>query len=350
MFSFFSRSVVEFVKTEFNTYDIVHCNDWHTGLITHLLESELGQERPRTLFTIHNLMYQGVGEPDLAREVGITPGEHPLVDWDLEDNKLNLMLQGVTSSDYINAVSPTYAKEILTEQYGGALADILKNREGRLTGILNGIDTNAFPRYYDVSDWQTGKVQARQSLLIKLGLKDNDKPIFSFISRLDPNQKGLDILLEVIPEIISRGGRFVLLGAGDRAWEQKFLTLAGEDVAIRIAFDNALACDIYAGSSFLLVPSRYEPCGLIQMIAMWYGTLPIVHNVGGLKDSVSNGVNGFVFEEHSGDSAKKSVKDAMKMYNSNSTDYGQMVVNAMKTDFSWGKSAEEYLKLYERML
>jgi starch synthase len=293
-------------------------------------------------------MYQGVGEAELARETGISPGEHQLVDWDLEDNKLNLMLQGVTSSDYINAVSPTYAKEILTEQYGGSLADILKSREGRLSGILNGIDTNAFPRYYDISNWQTGKAQAKKGLLKKLELKDSDKPVFSFISRLDPNQKGLDILLEVIPEIISRGGRFVLLGSGDKDWEQKFLRLAGEDVAIKIAFDNALACEIYAGSDFLLVPSKYEPCGLIQMIAMWYGTLPIVHNVGGLKDSVKNGVNGFVFDDYLGEVAKKSIENAVKMFGSK--DYENMVVNALKTDFSWNKSAGEYKRLYGKML
>jgi starch synthase len=135
MFVFFNRAVVEFIKAKFNTYDIVHCNDWHTGLITHLLVDELPDSRPRTLFTIHNLMYQGVGDPDLVKDVGITPGSHRLVDWDLEDGDVNMMLQGITSSDYVNAVSPTYAKEILTKKFGGGFAEILKAREGRLSGL-----------------------------------------------------------------------------------------------------------------------------------------------------------------------------------------------------------------------
>lgn len=358
MFSFFARSVVEFIKSEFNTYDIVHCNDWHTGLITHILQDELGSERPATLFTIHNLMYQGIGDPSVVQKVGITPGSHQLIDWDISDGDLNLMQQGITASDWISTVSPSYAKEILTEEYGGILTDILQARKDRLVGILNGIDlTN--PTFNDVSNWKPEKLRFKNLLQEKLKLKvDASAPLFSFVSRLDPNQKGLTIILNLIPELVARGAQFVLLGTGDHYWEDRFKALAdgavkaGNDVkgqvSINIMFDNTLAKEIYAGSDFLLAPSKYEPCGLIQMIAMYNASLPIVHNVGGLKDSVVSGVNGFVFDNYSNEAALEAVEKATKIYGSH--DWEKMVDNALKSDFSWGKSAKEYVKLYERML
>jgi starch synthase len=355
MFMFFDKAVVEFVKAEFNTYDIVHCNDWHTGLVTHLLSDEIPDSRPKTLFTIHNLMYQGIGDKDTLRDVGIVPGTHRLIDWDIADGDVNMMLQGVTSSDYINAVSPTYAEEILTERFGGGLAEILKAREGRLSGIINGIDPSQFARNYDVSDWKDVKGKAKQDLRKKLGLKTpeglGDIPIFAFISRLDANQKGLDILFDAISEFVKKGSQFVLLGTGDPMWEGK-LREYGEknvgDVSMNILFDAKMAEEIYSASDFLIVPSKYEPCGLIQMIAMWYGTLPVAHAVGGLKDSIQSGVNGFTFDEYSTVSLLGAVDKALKIYGTK--DFDLMVSNAMRTDFSWDRSAQEYKKLYEKML
>ena len=359
MFTFFDRAVVELIKQQFNTYDIVHCNDWHTGLITHLLKDELPDSRPHTLFTIHNLLYQGIAGSKLVQEVGIVPGAHPLIDWDIQDGDINLMLQGVTSSDYINTVSPTYAKEILTEEYARDMADVLKAREGRLSGIINGIDYNQLPRNYDVSNWKKEKAIIKENVRKKLGMDLSDKPLYSYISRLDPNQKGTDILYAVIPELLRDGGQFILLGTGDKGWEEKFAQLPEEvsskydnvskgDVSVNIKFDTALANEIYQASDFFIVPSKYEPCGLTQMIAMWYGTLPIVRNTGGLKDSVSNGVTGFVFDDYSGESLLEAMKKSFKMYDTR--DHDLMVQNAMRTDLSWERSAQEYKKLYERML
>ena len=359
MFTFFDRAVVELIKQQFNTYDIVHCNDWHTGLITHLLKDELPDSRPHTLFTIHNLLYQGIAGSKLVQEVGIVPGAHPLIDWDIQDGDINLMLQGVTSSDYINTVSPTYAKEILTEEYARDMADVLKAREGRLSGIINGIDYNQLPRNYDVSNWKKEKAIIKENVRKKLGMGLSDKPLYSYISRLDPNQKGTDILYAVIPELLRDGGQFILLGTGDKGWEEKFAQLPEEvsskydnvskgDVSVNIKFDTALANEIYQASDFFIVPSKYEPCGLTQMIAMWYGTLPIVRNTGGLKDSVSNGVTGFVFDDYSGESLLEAMKKSFKMYDTR--DHDLMVQNAMRTDLSWERSAQEYKKLYERML
>ena len=353
MFTFFDMAVVEYVKSEFNTYDLVHCNDWHTGLVTHLLHDELGLERPATLFTIHNLLYQGKGGVDLIKDVGIYPGEHRLIDWDVSDGDLNLILQGITSSDYINTVSPTYAREIVTQEFGKELSEVIKNREGRLTGILNGIDYSQFPRNYDAGNHAHAKKGYKENVQKELKLEKSGKPVFAFISRLDVNQKCLDLLIKIVPEIVKNGGQFVLLGTGDKAWEEKFAELNEKEdlrgnVSVNVKFDVALANQIYAASDFLLVPSKYEPCGLIQMIGMWYGSLPIVHEVGGLKDSVTDGVNGFSFDSYSSGRFLSAVLRAFKVYGTHLMD--TMVVNAMKSDFSWDKSALEYKILYEKVV
>jgi len=355
MFAFFNRAVVEYVKSALNTYDIVHCNDWHTGLITHLLEDELGAERPRTLFTIHNLNYQGVGNQFLLKNTGIVPGEHPLIDWDLADGDLNMMQQGITSSDYLNTVSPSYAKEILTKEFGAGLEDILKTREGRLSGILNGLDYENYPVPYTKEDYEEGKRIAKRNLLhrLKIDEKFSDLPIISFIGRIDAFQKGLDILYDSLPEIVNKGVVFVLLGTGDKRWEEKLRKLSqdktvADKFSCNLTFDLELAEMMYAGSDYLLVPSKYEPCGLIQMIAMRYGTLPIVHGVGGLKDTVEHNKNGFVFNRYSSAALASCVSEALSVHGT--AEMGAMIEDAMKRDFSWEKSALEYKKLYERIL
>ncbi|MBD3365723.1 glycosyltransferase [candidate division WWE3 bacterium] len=412
MFAFFNRAVVEFIKSQFNTYDLVHCNDWHTGLITHMLKDEIPTNRPATLLTIHNILYQGVGDRHLVEAAGFVPGQHPLIDWDLEDGDINMMLQGITSADYINTVSPTYAQEIVSKEFGGGFADILRNRSGRLSGILNGLDLSMFPRNYDVHDVTEGKLVAKKKLAKKLGfnvadsaenpqvlansgnLKEASKeskssalsetPVFGYIGRLDPGQKGLDILHKflddylsgaVVSTIASDAGagantettkktnsskmahsmpHFVILGKGDPIWEGKFRALGEEyeNLHVVTAFDEELAKEIYAGSDFLLVPSRYEPCGLIQMIAMWYGSLPIVRATGGLKDTVENGVTGFVFRDYSAEALARAVESALRVFWRTDDVSGSrletMRQNAMRKDFSWDKSAQAYKDLYSR--
>ncbi|MBN1162547.1 glycogen/starch synthase [Patescibacteria group bacterium] len=355
MFSFFDRCVVEYVKARFNTYDLIHCNDWHTGLITHILADELDKERPATLFTIHNLMYQGVGGLNLVRELGFTPGSHPLIDWDIADGDLNMLQQGITSSDYISTVSKTYAKEMLTPEFGGDLCEVLQAREGRITGILNGINYGDFPRDFDETDWLNTKNDAKNKLYIELNLNNSDVPIplFSFIGRLDGFQKGLDILYESIPHILDSGGHFVLLGTGEERWQNKLNEMSENKrfkgkLSINIIFDVDLAVKIYKSSDFLVVPSRYEPCGLIQMIAMHYGTVPVVHGVGGLKDSVRDGQTGIIFEEYTSDSLKKGIDRAFEVYSGHAR--FEMVQNALKEDFSWDRSAQEYKNLYKKVI
>lgn len=355
MFAFFNKAVGDYVKYALNTYDVVHCNDWHTGLVTAFLKEELGNERPKTLFTIHNLNYQGIGDPALLRDTGIIPGTHPLIDWDLSDGDLNMMQQGITSSDYINTVSPSYAEEILTKDFGVNFDDILKSREGRLSGILNGIDYSAHPVDFTSETSLERKKEHRKSLFKKLKIdpRYEDFPTFTFIGRIDAFQKGLDILTESVSDIAKEDAVFILLGTGDKKWEEK-LTEVSKDEALagkfscNIMFDIDLANLMYAASDFLVVPSRYEPCGLIQMIAMRYGTLPIVNNVGGLKDTVEHGKTGFVFNSYSSEALTESMKEALSIYGTPKMQ--EMIKNAMEKDFSWTKSAVEYKKLYEKML
>jgi len=362
MFAFFNRCVVEFIKSQFNTYDLIHCNDWHTGLITHILKDELDMTRPATLFTVHNVMYQGVGDSKSVMNVGLLPGDHSLVDWDIADGDINMMLQGITSSDYISTVSPTYARELLTPEFGGGLSEIFKARQGRLLGILNGIDYKTLPINYDISSVIEGKLKAKKKLFEELEVRKSlkisgkideliDCPVFSYIGRLDSGQKGLALLEDLFKHYANDSAKaiFVLLGKGEFSWEEKFKKLDMANVSVNIAFDEDLALDIYAGSDFLLVPSKYEPCGLIQMMAMRYGTLPIVREVGGLKDSVKNGVTGFVFEKYSSEDFIACVERGLKVYNDKSR-FTLMAQNAMREDFSWKKSAIEYKKLYERVI
>lgn len=355
MFAFLDRCVVEFIKSEFNIYDVVHCNDWHTGLITHLLADELLETRPATIFTIHNLMYQGIGSQDLVREVGIVPGSHPLIDWDISDGDLNMVQQGVTSSDFINAVSESYAKEILTEEFGGFLWEILKAREARICGILNGLDYSAFPRQYTINNYKEGKAKSKRELIKKLGLSiKNDEPLYAFIGRIDPNQKGIDLITEVIPDLIKSGGAFVLLGTGVKEWEEKLVKISKNPelsgkISVNCLLDIELANLIYSGSDFLLVPSKYEPCGLIQMIAMWYGSLPIVHAVGGLKDTVKEGHNGFSFENYTKEDFQKSINRSFEVFKDKDK-INNMIQSAMTSDFSWDKSAKKYAELYQRAI
>ncbi|OGC70449.1 hypothetical protein A2415_02595 [candidate division WWE3 bacterium RIFOXYC1_FULL_39_7] len=353
-FSFFDRAVVEFIKSGFNTYDLIHCNDWHTGLITHLLSDELEAERPATLFTVHNLLYQGISSADLVNDVGLIPGIHPLLDWDIADGDINFMQQGITSSDFVNTVSPSYAKEILTDEYGANFTDILQAREGRLTGILNGIDYSAFPRSYNETNWETYKPNFKKDLIKQFELDNaGDKPIFAFVGRLDPNQKGLDILCESMPDILDLDVNFVMLGDGDPIWRDRLIEISNKPkykgkFGIKLAFDLELAKLMYAGSDFLVVPSRYEPCGLIQMISMWYGTVPVVRDTGGLKDSVKEGITGIKFTDYKSKSLFEAVSKAKDVFNG--PEMKKMIDNAIRENFGWEKSAASYNDLYKKVV
>lgn len=350
LFSFFSRCVVEVIKSRFNTYDVVHCNDWHTGLITHILEDELSTSRPATIMTIHNLSYQGTGDAGIVKEVGLDPEKHKSISWDISDGDINLLMQGIMSADFVSTVSPNYAKELLAEEDGSKIKEVLISRRDRFIGILNGVDYTSFPREFTYEDWQLKKENDKKILEEELGLEKSDTPIFSMISRLDPNQKGLDLVLEAIPEIVEKGGKFILLGSGNPEWEAKFKDLeqkfGANRVSVKTYFDPDLAVRIYKGSDFFLVPSKFEPCGLTQMISMWYGAVPVVHAVGGLRDSVKEGKTGFLFNEYNCEALKKSLAKCFNIYKS--PVHFEMVEADLKEDFSFDRSARSYKDLYDK--
>lgn len=360
-YAFYNKVVVAYIACQYNIYDIIHCNDWHTGFISHLLEDEFDINKPKTLLTIHNLAYQGISPLEILNEIGFIPGEHPLLDYDSEDNKINMLWQAITSFDYLNTVSPNYAKELQSKKFGGDFAEVIINRNVRFSGILNGIDYDTLPLDFTSKNYKESKSKYKQTLLNQLKVptpknttSEDAIPLFSYISRLDPGQKGLDILYKSIPSIIDKGGQFILLGTGDPLWEGKLKDLQKDptlknNISINIKFDVELANLIYKASDFFLVPSKYEPCGLTQMMAMRYGTLPIVHGVGGLKDSVENEVDGFVFNNYDSVHLIQSIDNAFNTYKNNKK-MSVMVHNAMKKDFSWNKSAELYLNLYNKLL
>jgi len=356
-YSFFSRAVVEFIKTGFNSYDVIHCHDWHTGLIPHILSDELGLEKPPVLFTIHNISYQGNVEESLLKDIALDPGKHLGIAYDIQDGFLNLMQQAITSADYVSTVSPTYANEIMFKDIGGDLSGLLYDRRHTVGGILNGIDYTTLPGSFNEKSWKEGKQLARKLLFKKLSLDSMaSAPVFSFISRLDPNQKGLDLLYDSLDTVCENGGVFILLGTGDPMWEAKFVQKGAElnkkyanKISINIKFDNELALEIYRASNFFLVPSRFEPCGLTQMIAMHYGALPIVRDTGGLKDSVIDSINGFKFKLYNATDLRSCIVRALKFYKDASS-YEKMVVKALNADFNWEKSATEYKKLYTHLI
>ncbi|MBI2404741.1 glycogen synthase [Candidatus Gottesmanbacteria bacterium] len=374
-YPFFSFAVVAAVKTNAFSWTpaIIHCNDLHTGLIPLLLKEY--KMATKSMLTIHNISYQGRTGIEVVHKLGIDQSRCHVVQWEIESKKINVLLEGIIHADIITTVSPTYAREIMTEEYGAGLEDIIRGKEAKVFGILNGIDNDWRYFMYHQSvkypyvtkrqefppatpktklyDWKEGKRRNKLSLQRKLGLKvDGSLPLLSFIGRLDPQQKGIDILHKMLRRIDLDAYEFVILGTGDVHWQERYEWLSKffpKHISCNFVFDEALAHQIYAGSDFVLIPSKFEPCGLIQMIAMLFGTLPIAHKVGGLADSISDRVNGFLFNDYSAEALEKAVNEGARIWKSDPVKYENMVEAAMRTDFSWNVSAAKYVALYEKL-
>jgi len=359
-FAFFSRALVNFQFSIFNfQFDIVHCNDWHTGLVPGLLRAT----KPATVFTIHNLANQGFSDLSVLKNFDSVTSESELIKWDAADDNLDLMLQGITAADVVSTVSPTYAKEILTPEFGEGLHEVLKAREGRLSGILNGIDplvwnpaTDSKIEFaYSSKEGLAGKVANKIYLQKELGLKvDPGVPLIGMVTRL-AEQKGFDLVLEVLKDILGLGAQLVILGVGDEALEEELRIRDKElgdegNFSFINRFDEELAHKIYAASDLFLMPSKFEPCGLVQIIAMRYGALPIVRATGGLKDTVEDAETGFVFKEPSSEALLEAVERAVGRFGVENIQFRQMIAKAMRQDFSWEASAEKYLQLYRRAI
>lgn len=370
---FFDKAVVEILKKNILNWqpDIVHANDIHCGLIPLLIKLE--RVSTKTMLTIHNLAYQGKTSIEVIKHMGIDPKACKALLWETKKRQINFLLEGIMHADIITTVSPTYAKEILTEELGSGLNEYLKGMEGRIFGILNGIDidwshttrdaavkypygpserhTDGTLQYYD---WKEGKRLNKRFLQEKLGLKvRNDIPVLCFIGRIDAQQKGIDIFHTMLRRIDQTEFEFVILGSGDVDWEERYKWLSTfypKYISCNFRFDDKLAHQIYAAADFIIIPSRYEPCGLIQMIAMLFGTIPIAHSTGGLRDSIKDGYNGFLFSRYNSEALEDKVRKAVTIWKNDRKTFEKIVQNAQATDFSWNKSAQEYLSLYEKLI
>ncbi|MCS6775722.1 MAG: glycogen synthase GlgA [Chloroherpetonaceae bacterium] len=371
---FFCRAVLEALRHMASEWkpDIIHCNDWQTGLIPvykRLFYSEVPDlADAASVFTVHNLAYQGNFEVSQWPTNGL-PFELFHIDGLEFYGQWTFMKGGLLFAERVNTVSPNYAREIQTEEYGCGLHGLLRtlSSQGRLVGILNGIDTEEFnpatdPRiaaHYDADNPQ-GKAQCKARLQAELGLTlSEETALIGMVSRL-ADQKGLDIIQAIIETALQElPVQFVLLGTGDQAYEEYFTALQArypEQVHARIAFDAELAQRIYSGSDLFLMPSRFEPCGLGQMIALRYGTLPIVRATGGLADTVTDidpvnpqTGNGFVFDAYRPEALLATLRRAVTVYQQKPV-WQSLVRRAMREDFSWDRSARSYVALYEEAL
>ena len=339
--------------------DIVHLNDWHTGLVPAYLPQH--GSRPRTVFTIHNLAYQGNFERAQFDALGLSPWL-----WHAEAvefwGRFSFMKAGLMLADALTTVSPTYAQEIQTEHFGEGLHGVLRQRSGRLTGILNGIDCSVWDpatdllidHRYDASNVVAGKAANKRALQRELGLKFSKRPLLGYIGRM-AYQKGADTLLAASEELSKLPLQVVVLASGDNALEHGFADWAARHpghVAVRVAYDERLAHRIEAASDFFIMPSRYEPCGLNQMYSQRYGTIPLVRRVGGLVDSVegfgSATPTGIHFENADAGGVIYAVRKALEV-RAQPALWQQMQINGMNHDWSWRRPAERYVELYRSL-
>ncbi|MGB9824774.1 MAG: glycogen synthase GlgA [Candidatus Hydrothermia bacterium] len=359
-FGFFCYGILELAKF-LKDIDILHLNDWQTGLAP-LIKLRKYEELKsiKTLISIHNLAYQGIFEKKILEDLNLGYEDFHMDGVEFF-GKVNFLKAGIVYSDFINTVSPTYAQEIQTPEYGCGLDGILRKKRDVLFGILNGIDYEVWnPEKdselyfnYSANNLFEGKQINKLKLLEEIGLKDAQKPLFGIVSRL-AEQKGFDLFPSIIEHIAKENLNMVVLGAGDKVYQDMFLDISKRysNIFVKIGFDPVLAKRIYASSDFFLMPSKYEPCGLGQLIAMRYGTIPVVRSTGGLKDTVKDidqGGYGVVFENYEPLELLKGIKRAISLYE-NKKLFEECVRKVFSLDFSWATSAMEYIKLYRKML
>ncbi len=364
-FALFSQAVTELAlhKDYLNVEtDIVHCHDWQTGLVPALLA--LHNPRPATVFTIHNLAYQGNIMFNLYDELGL-PGAlfhaNGLEFW----GQASYIKGGIAYADRVNTVSPTYAKEIQTEFYGNGMDGLLRSRSSRVSGILNGIDEEAWDPATDKhisanfsAKNPENKSANKRALQQKSGLPENaDIPLFGVISRL-ANQKGIDILIDALEGETELRYQLTVLGSGETELQNRLYQLQEkhpQHVAVKIGFDETFSRLVEAGADVFLMPSRYEPCGLNQMYSLRYGTLPLVTPVGGLADTVINysdnpeTATGFIIDDATPEALRQGIDQCVGAF-SNKSLWAQLQHNGMTTSFSWEKSALLYQQLYKTAL
>ena len=340
--------------------DVVHGHDWHAGLAFAYLAAR-GGERPASVFTVHNLSYQGSFGAEAFGALNL-PAHFFSLDGLEFYGRINLMKAGLHFADRITTVSPTYAREIQTTEQGCGMEGLLRARAGAVVGILNGVDPEEWNPATDtriVANYDRlhldGKIACKSALRAAFGLAaDARGPVFGVVSRLT-TQKGLDLLLAALPRLLAHGGQLALLGSGDRVLESGFRAAAADNpasVGVRIGYDEDQAHAIVAGADVIVVPSRFEPCGLTQMYGLAYGTLPLVRRVGGLADTVRDARvdegNGFVFEAATVEALAQAIDVACATWN-DAPRWREVQVRAMAEDHGWGPSAGRYLQVYREL-
>jgi starch synthase len=378
-FVFFNRAILELLGLLDYWPDVLHVNDWQTGLVPIYLKENYAKmskpahraryEKIRTVFTIHNLAYQGVfGHHDwplLGLPWRLFHFEH------LEfHGRINFMKAGIVHADALTTVSPTYAREIQTLYYGCGLQGVLLNRSSKLTGIVNGIDDQFWnpatdphiPRHYDVDTALEGKAECKLALQKRHGLTEGARtPLLGIVSRL-ASQKGLDLVLALAPKLLASKVQLVILGTGDAAYHDAFRALAKahpKDIGVTLAYEEALAHKIEAGADFFLMPSQYEPCGLNQLYSLRYGTVPIVRATGGLADTVvdanpanlaAGAATGFRFVAFTAEALFEAIGRGLAMYRDDPESYRRLQATGMRQDWSWNRSAADYQDVYEELV
>jgi starch synthase len=369
-FAYFSRSVLEYYLHTGEPPDVFHCHDWQAALIPVYLRTtyrrpELGQAK--SLLTLHNLGYHGLFPAYHLYATGLN--------WDMFTpeglefyGKLNLLKGGIVHADALNTVSPSYAAEIQTEEFGRGLDGVLRAHRAKLRGILNGVDTEQWNPATDAliearysADKTAGKAKCKKALQREVGLPVRSGALLlGSISRFD-TQKGMDLVLAAFPKVAMLDLQLVLLGSGLHEFEDAARRLAAmypQQVALRLGYDEGLAHRIEAGADAFLMPSAYEPCGLNQMYSQRYGALPIVRETGGLKDTVVNATpkhiadgsaTGFTFKQYDAVKLAETIRRAVRMYHGERKTWRALMLNGMKRDFSWHTSALQYLRIYEQL-
>ena len=369
-FIFLSRGVLEAIPALKLEADVIHCHDWQSALIPVYLKTLYRPKKElrslKTLFTVHNLAYQGLFKKEAMALTGLDPSLYnskQLEFWD----KVNFIKGGLVFADLLSTVSQRYAEEIQTEEFGCGLEGVLSERAAELSGIINGIDYSDWdpqvdrfiPAQYSMDDL-SGKAECKKLLQQSQGLSPKDVPLLGIVSRL-AEQKGLDILVEIFDELMELDLQFILLGTGEEKYHKLLEEKAKkykDKVVMNITFDNQLAHQITAGADMILLPSRYEPCGLNQLYALKYGSVPVVRETGGPADTIidysPDGLKkkestGFSFKEYKGSAFLDALKRAVEVYQDKKT-WRSLMKIGMAQDWSWNRSAREYLKLYDKLL
>jgi starch synthase len=371
-FAFFCRSVAEAIDRLKIPVDVMHCHDWQTGLLPAYLRTRFGikhwYQHAASVMTIHNLAYQG---RFWVHDMPLTGMDWQYFNWQQMEffGDLNLLKTGIAFADFLTTVSPTYAQEIQTAEHGCGLDGVLRSRQQRLVGIVNGVDYSVWdPRHdmhiaqnYSVENWQSGKAACKQDLQRTMGLPTEERtPLIGLIGRL-ADQKGWDLVMPYLQQFVEQSNtQWVIVGTGEPRFAHALAELARRypnKFAVRLEFSDSLAHRIEAGSDMFLMPSRYEPCGLNQLYSLRYGSVPLVHSTGGLVDTVTEASNqslqnglatGFAFHDYSLDGLRQCVESALNVYSHDHPLWGTLVERGMQQDWSWASSASYYETIYSR--